>query len=1519
VDVAGSAGALWVQVKPSLEGFGNDLRRQIEASVPPEIRVRIRPDDDPATSGAQYAGKFADALKARMAAALRDLPKAEITADSSDADRKLADLRARLDELNGKTIGVDISAADAKAELDTIKASLDELARKSPDVRVRVDAGAAAAEIAAFDAEVDKLDGKVASPKVDTSSAQRDLGLLMSAGLSLGPALIPIGASVAAALLSIGPAALAGAGAIAAVGLAFKGIGSAISAYDTQQKQSASTAGSSANAQRQAAFSIASAQDGVKSAVIGVATAQENAASSIKSALNSQVSAEEALTNAQKTQQQAQQNLTQARKDAAATLQSLAFGVQDNALSQRGARLQLQQAQQSQSQLGPGSTQLQRDQAQLAVDQARQQITELAAAGKDLAGQKADADRKGIEGSTQVTAAQNAITQAVQRTNDAKRALGAANDAVDKAEVDGVRQIAQAQQGVIAAQRGLEQAQMSAASSTSTASTATNAYADAMKKLSPAGQDFVRFYQGTLKPRLDDLGKVAQVGLLPGLQSGIMAATPALDQLKTFIGNISGELGKLANEAGHALAGPVWHSFFDFMNTTAGPSIDKVAHAIGNFLTGAAGIMQALYQPVFVPIMDWIVKLSAKVAEFGGSAAAGTNSGFNKFIKYVQDNGPVVKQLLGDVAVIVGHLVEGLAAQGGDTLPLLTKAMDALASLSPSTLAVLVEAFAAWKVAQSAIEGAKGAIDSVKSAKESFDSAKRMWDSVKDIRWSDVTGKLQDVWTRLSNIRGLGGLVGVLGVAAAIAGLELLSTQLDTLNVDWQKGPDGKPTTAAQKTTGQGFTNAAVTSLHTAANGSEGTQIVDAVSKGDFSSHETFDFANSPVAHAFRDIGTQWNKDVANIPNSPAGKFITDTKDQWNKDVANIPNSPIGKAIGSVRDQWNTDVANLPNSPGGKIWSTVSGWASQTATDVGKSAQDTWSSVSGWFGRTTTDVSKSASDAWSSVSGWWGRTTSDVGKSASDAWSSVSGWFGRTTTDVSKSASDAWSNVSGWFGRTTTDVSKSASDAWSSVSGWFGRTAGDVGKSASDAWSGATGWFGRMRDDVTGAVSDLWRGVTGWVGRLGVDLGKAWDGIVSYATRAWAGIKAAAAVPVNFLVQTVYGGGIVPAWNAVASLVGLGPLPPPGDPIHFAEGGAVPGNIPGATPGRDSVRAMLMPGEFVVPTAMVPALGGHGVLEAIRQSVVGTGPRPMTSGLPAYGLGGIIGDIWGNVTDGAQAVGSWVAGKAGAISSFVTDAITNASNAVHGLFSGVGDQLGQFASSGIGRDAIAFPGKVTDVVTTKVADAVKGLMSFGGSGGGGAGVAQWRPAVAAALGMLGQPATLADDTLRRMNQESGGNPTIVNRWDSNWVRGTPSVGLMQVIGPTYRANADKRHDVGPYLYGTSVDPLSNILASMHYTLGRYGSLPAGYDRAGGYDQGGWLMPGRTAALNLTGHPEAVLNPTDSAAFRHVARAAAAGRLGANGRGATHNWTVYAQDMDPGRLAVEVERRTEFAHRIGGTS
>jgi SLT domain-containing protein len=122
-----------------------------------------------------------------------------------------------------------------------------------------------------------------------------------------------------------------------------------------------------------------------------------------------------------------------------------------------------------------------------------------------------------------------------------------------------------------------------------------------------------------------------------------------------------------------------------------------------------------------------------------------------------------------------------------------------------------------------------------------------------------------------------------------------------------------------------------------------------------------------------------------------------------------------------------------------------------------------------------------------------------------------------------------------------------------------------------------------------------------------------------------------------------------------------------------------------------------------------------------------------------------------------------------------------------------------------------------------------------------------------------------------MTTESGGNPTIVNRWDSNWLAGTPSVGLMQVIGPTFRTWAGPFRNTGPFEYGVSVNGLANIFAGLNYAIHRYGAgWTSVLGHGHGYDSGGWLMPG---PVNGTGQPEAVLTPGQSDAFLALAEAA----------------------------------------------
>lgn len=71
---------------------------------------------------------------------------------------------------------------------------------------------------------------------------------------------------------------------------------------------------------------------------------------------------------------------------------------------------------------------------------------------------------------------------------------------------------------------------------------------------------------------------------------------------------------------------------------------------------------------------------------------------------------------------------------------------------------------------------------------------------------------------------------------------------------------------------------------------------------------------------------------------------------------------------------------------------------------------------------------------------------------------------------------------------------------------------------------------------------------------------------------------------------------------------------------------------------------------------------------------------------------------------------------------------------------------------------------------------------------------------------------------RNIMRESSGDPRAINNWDINAQNGTPSIGLLQVIKPTFDAY---------HVEGTAYDqydPVANIVAACNYAADRYGTI-----------------------------------------------------------------------------------------------
>ena len=329
-------------------------------------------------------------------------------------------------------------------------------------------------------------------------------------------------------------------------------------------------------------------------------------------------------------------------------------------------------------------------------------------------------------------------------------------------------------------------------------------------------------------------------------------------------------------------------------------------------------------------------------------------------------------------------------------------------------------------------------------------------------------------------------------------------------------------------------------------------------------------------------------------------------------------------------------------------------------------------------------------------------------------------------------------------------------------------------------------------------------------------------------SQAWNQIQDAVKRPVSFVVNTVIRDGIARAWNAVAEKLSLPTWNFSG--VGFARGGWTgPGS-------KYTPAGVVHADEFVIRKESRGAIEATfpGLLDYMNQ----------TGRMPGYADGGMV-----------------IPNPIGAATRKLLELPFNG---LTGLIDGVAGNFGSSAwvqmMSAFAKWPVEQVKKFLEELITKVFPDI--------TWNGGGGTAQWAEIATKALSMTGQPLSLLGSLLRRMDQESGGNPTAINNWDSNAAAGIPSKGLMQVIDPTFAAYRMPGYD-------NIWDPLSNILASIRYALARYGSLSAAYDRPGGYamggrvrlyDNGGYLPTGLSMVANYTGQPERVLNPDQEKAL-----------------------------------------------------
>ena len=79
-------------------------------------------------------------------------------------------------------------------------------------------------------------------------------------------------------------------------------------------------------------------------------------------------------------------------------------------------------------------------------------------------------------------------------------------------------------------------------------------------------------------------------------------------------------------------------------------NLPKIGQIFGNVFAGIGNLMKAFAQNSS-NIFDWLVKMTGKFREW--SEQVGKSEGFKKFVQYVQENGPVIMDLIGNIVRVL--------------------------------------------------------------------------------------------------------------------------------------------------------------------------------------------------------------------------------------------------------------------------------------------------------------------------------------------------------------------------------------------------------------------------------------------------------------------------------------------------------------------------------------------------------------------------------------------------------------------------------------------------------------------------------------------------------------------------------------------------------------------------------------------------------------------------------------------------------------------------------------------------
>lgn len=549
---------------------------------------------------------------------------------------------------------------------------------------------------------------------------------------------------------------------------------------------------------------------------------------------------------------------------------------------------------------------------------------------------------------------------------------------------------------------------------------------------------------------------------------GLVNVFTQLAPLFLWVANGLDSLGQKFQNWANSVAGQnAIQAFIEYTKT----NLPKLGQIFGNVFSGIGNLMIAFGQNSS-NIFDWLVKLTSQFRAW--SEQVGQSQGFKDFISYVQENGPTIMQL-------IGNIVKALVAFGTAMAPIASKLLDFITNLA-GFIAKLFETHPA--VAQ--IIGVMGILGGVLWALMApIAAVSSVLSNVFSMTLLNVVKRILDL-TRITGLvsKAFGLLAGAFTSVSwpVLAVIAVIGAFIGILVYLWKTNENFRKTITE-----------AWNGIKTAVSGAiQG--VVDWLTQLWGKIQSTL----QPIMPILQMLGQIFMQVLGVLVIGIITNVMNIIQGLWT--LITIAFQAIGTVISVVVQiivGLFTALIQLLTGDFSGAWETIKTTVTNVLDTIWQYMQSVWESIIGFLTGVMNRTLSMFGTSWSQI---WSTITNFV----SSIWNTVTSWFSRVASSVAEKMGQALNFIITKGSEWVSNIWNTVTSFASKVADGFKRVVSNVGDGMSDALGKIKSFFGDFLNAGAELIGKVAEGVANAAHRVvsavGDAISSAWDSVTSFVS-----------------------------------------------------------------------------------------------------------------------------------------------------------------------------------------------------------------------------------------------------------------------------------------------------------------------------------------------------------------------------------------------------------------------------------